>query len=65
MGMTASLRVMISVGALIAAASTANATAYSFTQLDVPGASGTIATGINDAGQIVGHYLDPRVIGAS
>jgi probable HAF family extracellular repeat protein len=33
-------------------------TGGSFTQIDVPGANWTIATGINSAGQIVGYYLD-------
>ena len=32
---------------------------YTFTTIDVPGAAnGTVAYGINDAGQIVGYYLD-------
>jgi len=31
--------------------------AYTFTQLDVPGATRTVATGINDAGQIVGLFI--------
>ena len=30
----------------------------SFTSLDVPGAAGTVAFGINDHGQIVGGYTD-------
>ena len=29
-----------------------------FTQIDYPGASGTIVRGINNAGDITGHYLD-------
>jgi hypothetical protein len=33
----------------------------SFTQLDVPGAPGTMAIGINDAGQIVGNFSDTGV----
>ena len=36
----------------------ANAAAYTFTQIDVPGASATTANGINDAGQIVGWFND-------
>jgi len=41
----------------LAASSPANALAFSFTQLDVPGATGgTFAQGINDAGQIVGSF---------
>ena len=43
--------------ALIAAGSSAKAAAFSFTQIDVPGASQTSASGINDAGQIVGAFL--------
>lgn len=31
---------------------------FTFTSIDVPGASGTLATGINAAGQIVGIYYD-------
>src|SRR6266446_4725326 len=44
----------ILVAAPFAAGSPANASAFSFTQLDVPGATYTFANGINDAGQIVG-----------
>jgi hypothetical protein len=40
----------------LAANSPANATTYSFTQIDVPGASLTIAWDINDLGQIVGNF---------
>ena len=42
----------------IAAGSSANAATFSFTQIDVPGAFYTAATGINDAGQIVGSFVD-------
>src|SRR6267154_1727619 len=31
---------------------------YTFTRIDVPGASATVALGINNAGQIVGTYTD-------
>ena len=34
------------------------ARAYSFTSLDVPGATATEAYGINDAGIVVGWYTD-------
>jgi len=34
------------------------ARAYSFTSLDVPGATATEAYGINDAGSVVGSYYD-------
>src|SRR5438309_1251631 len=37
----------------------ANASAFSFTQIDAPGGAGnTVASGINDAGQIVGFFTD-------
>ena len=31
---------------------------YSFTTIDVPGASATLANGINSSGQIVGNFTD-------
>jgi probable HAF family extracellular repeat protein len=40
----------------LADSSPANASAFGFTQIDVPGASLTSAFGINDAGQIVGPF---------
>jgi probable HAF family extracellular repeat protein len=36
----------------------ANAAAYIFTQIDVPGAAATFASGINNAGQVVGFFQD-------
>jgi probable HAF family extracellular repeat protein len=39
-------------------ASAAHTTTYNFSPIDYPGASGTIAYGINDAGAIVGPYYD-------
>src|SRR3954452_6399047 len=42
----------------MAAGSSANAAAYTFTQIDVPGAFATEAHGINNAGQIVGSFVD-------
>src|SRR3954451_19180238 len=42
----------------IAAGSSANAAAYTFTEIIVPGASSAVAFGINDAGQIVGSFGD-------
>jgi probable HAF family extracellular repeat protein len=33
-----------------------NATTYTFADVDIPGAVGTLPAGINDAGQIVGIY---------
>jgi hypothetical protein len=57
---SASRWVVLSIGAVIATAtldpgSPANAAAYTFTQIDAPGTTdGNEASGINDAGQIVG-----------
>jgi len=34
------------------------ACAYSFTYLDVPGATGTVAYGINGTGSVAGYYWD-------
>ena len=44
----------LSGAAALAAASSANATTYRYTQIDVPGATSTQLSDINDAGQIVG-----------
>ncbi|MBV9203266.1 MAG: hypothetical protein JOY83_26710, partial [Alphaproteobacteria bacterium] len=49
------LDVMMAVGGLWTAISSANAAAYTFTQIDVPGATAE-AHGINDAGDIVGWF---------
>src|SRR4051812_42092685 len=46
------------VTAPMAAGSSANAANFSFTPIDVPGASLTAAAGINDTGQIVGEFVD-------
>lgn len=43
---------------LLGMSSTARAAPFTFTQIDVPGALGTAAYGMNDAGQIVGTYAD-------
>jgi probable HAF family extracellular repeat protein len=40
----------------MAADSPANAANFNFTQINVPGEVDTVATGINDAGQIVGYF---------
>jgi probable HAF family extracellular repeat protein len=62
MRVTRALAATVSLGVLVAAASPANAaTVYTFTQFDEPGATrqpGTAASGINDAGQIVGFFND-------
>ena len=50
------LAVTMAVGSLWAATSSANAAAYTFTQIDVPGSIVTSATGINNAGQVVGFF---------
>jgi probable HAF family extracellular repeat protein len=47
------------VGLLVARAGMANAQSnYAYTLLDVPGSRETIANGINNAGQVVGWYID-------
>src|SRR5215471_1100622 len=48
----------VAVSGIFAAALPAHAVAYTFTTVDVPGATSTIANGINDAGQIVGGFSD-------
>ena len=47
--------------ALTAFASSVSAAPYTFTTLDVPGASVTEADGINNAGQVVGFFNDSGV----
>src|SRR3954447_521751 len=54
---------MLSIAAFLviapmAAGSSANAANFSFTQIDVPGAFFTGASGINDAGEIGGSFTD-------
>ena len=41
----------------LAANSPANTSAYTFTQIDVPGATTTLARDINNAGQVVGYFF--------
>src|SRR3954453_18224602 len=50
--------VAILVIAPIAAGSSAIAAGFSFTQIDVPGATSTNSFGINNAGQIVGTFTN-------
>ena len=50
--------IFIILGLLISVASTADAKTYTFTSIDPPGASGTIVSGINNSGNIVGSYAD-------
>ena len=45
-------------GLAATAASSASATPYTVTSIAVPGASETLASGINDAGQVSGGYVD-------
>lgn len=52
------LGVALAVGLLAGASRSDAAMIYDFTILDVPGATSTVATGINDVGQIVGNYTD-------
>ena len=40
---------------LLRAPAAAQDVSYTFTTIDVPGATSTLASGINDAGQIVGY----------
>jgi hypothetical protein len=50
---------LMAVGLLVGLAGHAKAQpTYSFTTLDVPGASNTYPQGINNSGQIVGSYSD-------
>src|SRR3989338_2989153 len=55
-------RLMLLVNALIISvslmATVKEAHSYSFTYLDVPGAAGTRAVGINDTGSVAGYYWD-------
>jgi probable HAF family extracellular repeat protein len=47
---------LLATGGLLGAIHSANAIAYTFTQIDVPGSTSTAPYGINDAGQIVGWF---------
>jgi probable HAF family extracellular repeat protein len=49
---------LLATGGLLAATDPATAAAYTFTQIDVPGAILTNALDINNAGQIVGIFAD-------
>lgn len=53
---SARLGVLVAIG-LVASGASAT-TIYDFTTLDVPGATSTAASGINDSGKIVGSYTD-------
>ena len=52
------MKVIQALGLVVAAfASSVSAAPYTFTTLDVPGASSTQARGINNAGQVVGDFI--------
>jgi probable HAF family extracellular repeat protein len=50
--------ILCAVAVVGSAEARAEAPVYAFTTLDVPGASSTVARGINDAGQVVGFFSD-------
>jgi hypothetical protein len=50
------MKLSLTTSAAVGCVLVANAAAYTFTQIDVPGAAATSASGINDAGQIVGNF---------
>jgi probable HAF family extracellular repeat protein len=50
--------ILLAVSCLGTHLSTAHAASYTFTPLDVPGVTRTLAYGINKSGQIVGVYVD-------
>jgi hypothetical protein len=52
------LALLMSLGLLLGGRPVAQAASYTFTPIDVPGASDTAALGINPSGQIVGVYFD-------
>jgi len=55
---TISIRLGFALAIALFASSAGAGTIYEFTILDVPGASSTTASGINESGQIVGSYTD-------
>jgi probable HAF family extracellular repeat protein len=52
------LALLMILGFLLGGRHVAQAASFTFTPIDVPGASFTQALGINPSGQIVGHYSD-------
>jgi len=52
------LLAVLALAPLVQTAHVAQATTFTFTTIDVPGASDTVVTGINPSGQIVGYYND-------
>jgi probable HAF family extracellular repeat protein len=53
--LSAVLSLTVLLGTLVAAQDAS----YTFTPIDVPGASATLAYGVNNKGQIVGYYSLP------
>jgi len=52
------LALLMTLGLLLGGRHVAQAASFTFTPIDVPGASFTEAFGITPSGQIVGRYLD-------
>ena len=52
--------VVLVIGLVVALPASVPAASFTFTPIDVPGASITEVHGINDAGQIVGFFSNPR-----
>jgi probable HAF family extracellular repeat protein len=52
------LALLVTLGFLLGGRHVAQAASFTFTPIDVPGASFTVAHGINSRGQIVGGYFD-------
>ena len=52
------LALLVTLGLLLGGRHVAQAASFTFTPIDVPGASDTRAVGINPSGQIVGYYRD-------
>jgi probable HAF family extracellular repeat protein len=52
------LSAALSLSVLFSTLAAAQNASYTFTPIDVPGAMLTVASGINDNGQIVGHFTD-------
>ena len=57
------LALLMTLGLLLGGRHVAQAASFTFAPIDVPGASGTIANGINSRGQIVGRYFDSTSTG--
>jgi probable HAF family extracellular repeat protein len=51
------LSAVLSLSVLLSTLVAAQDASYTFTPIDVPGASATLAYGINNKGQIVGNYV--------